>query len=255
MINAQPIYLKGGEPPGGIYTGPGVDSLTGIFYPAIAGEGLHKIKYRYTNYKTCASYDTIRIVNYPLSVVNCGAPFTDIRDNQIYPTVQIGSQCWMAANLNFGNLIQSTAHQRDNCTTEKYCYNDNSASCGSYGGYYQWDELMQYREMPGIQGLCPPGWHVPTEADWNTLFTVYINSGFAGSPLKYSGYSGFNALLSGIKILNRSWNYLDFATFFWSSSAYGATKAWAHAMNDFDPSVSFYPASRSNAYPVRCIKD
>jgi uncharacterized protein (TIGR02145 family) len=106
-----------------------------------------------------------------------------------------------------------------------------------------------------VQGICPPCWHIPTEADWNTLFSVFINNGFAGSPLKYSGYSGFDAFFNGTKFFNISWNFLDFATYFWSSSPYGTIKAWAHALNVYDPSVSAYPSSRSNAFQVRCIKD
>jgi uncharacterized protein (TIGR02145 family) len=145
--------------------------------------------------------------------------------------------------------------QRDNCIVEKYCYNDFPAQCAIGSTLYQWDELMQYDLSVSNQGLCPPGWHVPTENDWNTLFANWTNNGFAGSPLKYSGYSGFNALLSGTGLSNKSWNYEGFAVFFWSSTAYTSTKAWAHAMNDSDPSVALYPASRSDAFPVRCIKD
>jgi uncharacterized protein (TIGR02145 family) len=161
----------------------------------------------------------------------------------------------MAANLNYGNRVPSTDHQRDNCSPEKYCYNDLTANCEQRGANYQWDEIMQYRETPGVQGICPPGWHIPSETDWNTLFAYYINNAFAASPLKYSGYSGYNALLSGTRFLNKTWNYLDFATYFWSSTPYSSLKAWAHAMNDYYPSVSAYPSSRSNAYSVRCVKD
>jgi Fibrobacter succinogenes major domain (Fib_succ_major) len=61
-----------------------------------------------------------------------------------------------------------------------------TAPAGGLGtANYQWDELMQYDDTPGLKGLCPPGWHVPTEAEWNTLFANYINNGFAGIPLKY----------------------------------------------------------------------
>ena len=253
--NAQPIHLKGGEPLGGVYTGIGVDSITGIFYPMSAGIGTHQITYKYTNFKFCKASAIISIINYPLSIVNCGTLFTDIRDNRIYPTIQIGSQCWLASNLNYGNQIPSGGHQRDNCIPEKYCYDEQTANCEQRGANYQWNEIMQYQETPGVQGICPPGWHVPTESDWNTLFSFYINNGFAANPLKYSGYSGFNALLSGARFFNKTWNFSDFANYFWSSSPYGSLKAWAHALNDYDPSVSAYPSVRSNAYSVRCLKD
>jgi uncharacterized protein (TIGR02145 family) len=120
---------------------------------------------------------------------------------------------------------------------------------------YQWDEIMNYDETISPQGLCPPGWHVPSEGDWNALFANYINNGFAGSPLKYSGFSGFNALLYGTNHLNKIWDFQGFATFLWSSTTQGTDKAWSHGMNDPDPSVSAYPAYRTNAFSVRCIRD
>jgi uncharacterized protein (TIGR02145 family) len=161
----------------------------------------------------------------------------------------------MAANLDYGQQLSSSLTQRDNCLVEKYCYNDNPGNCVSSGGLYQWDELMKYDNSPAIQGLCPPGWHIPAENEWNTLFSFYISNGFAGSPLKSTGYSGFNAYLDGARFKNVNWNFLNFATFFWSSTSHGPYKAWVHGMNDYNPSVSFYPSSRSNAFQVRCIKD
>jgi uncharacterized protein (TIGR02145 family) len=252
-INAKPIKLKGGIPLGGTYSGPGVNSITGVFTPSLAGVGTHTITYTYTNAGLCSATSSLSIINYPLSIFTCGNNMTDIRDNKVYPTVQIGSQCWMAADLNYGLEISPSQHQRDNCTPEKY-FNPGS-SIEHPASVYQWDELMLYDDTPGLQGLCPPGWHIPTENDWNTLFANYINNAFAGSPLKYSGYSGFNALLSGVRHLSVQWDYQNIATFFWSSTPYGTYKAWAHGLNDYDPSVSLYPSSRANAFSVRCLKD
>jgi uncharacterized protein (TIGR02145 family) len=254
-LNAKPFKLKGGIPLGGIYSGAGVNSITGIFNPALAGIGTKTITYSYTNFTQCTASNSISILNLPSSILNCGSPLTDPRDKKVYPTIQIGTQCWMAANLNYGSQILGSADQRDNCLVEKYCYNDIPARCTSGSVFYQWDEVMQYDQAVSDQGLCPPGWHVPAENDWNILFANWTNSGFAGSPLKYSGYSGFNALLAGTRLFNMSWSYDGFATFFWSSTAYNSTKAWAHAMNYYDPSVALYPASTANAFSVRCLKD
>jgi uncharacterized protein (TIGR02145 family) len=114
---------------------------------------------------------------------------------------------------------------------------------------------MQYDDTPADQGFCPPAWHIPTENDWNTLFANWTNNGFAGSPLKFSGFSGFNALLAGANYYNTSLDFKGFATFLWSSTSYGVYKAWAHGMNDTDPSVSLYPSFKVNAFSVRCIQD
>jgi uncharacterized protein (TIGR02145 family) len=115
--------------------------------------------------------------------------------------------------------------------------------------------MMQFDNAAAIQGLCPPGWHIPAESEWNSLFLQYISNGFAGAPLKSTGYSGFNALLYGSRLINTSWNFDNFATLLWSSTAIGTYKAWAHGMNTFNPSVSYYPGFRTNAFSVRCLKD
>jgi uncharacterized protein (TIGR02145 family) len=190
--------------------------------------------------------------NYQLSIINCGSLLIDPRDNKTYPTVHIGTKCWLASNLDYGTEIPPDQNQRDNCIAEKY---SSPGSPVLSPGFYQWDELMQYDETVSNQGLCPPGWHVPGESDWNTLFAFYISNAFAGSPLLYSGYSGFNALLAGVNHMNRQWDWEDFATFFWSSTSHGSTKAWAHGLNEYDHSVSAYPAMRNNAFSVRCVKD
>jgi uncharacterized protein (TIGR02145 family) len=161
----------------------------------------------------------------------------------------------MAVNLDYGSQIAGSAPQRDNCVPEKYCYNDDPAQCASRGGLYQWDETMQYLSAASSQGFCPPGWHIPTEVEWNVLFNNYINNGFAGGPLKSTGYSGFKALLFGTGFMSRGWYFDSFATMFWSSTSYGPWKAWAHGMNTYNPSVSYYPSWRNNAFFVRCLKD
>jgi uncharacterized protein (TIGR02145 family) len=251
--DAQPIKLKGGIPMGGAYSGAGINA--GWFYPGIAGPGTHTITYSYTNTFGCngTSNQTIAVIA-PVPVT-CGNVLTDIRDNQQYSTVQIGTQCWISSNLLYGNTILSSQMQRDNCIPEKYCFNDTPSNCGSTGGLYQWDEMMKFDNTSGAQGFCPPGWHVPTEGEWTVLFSFYISNGFAGSPLKFTGYSGFNAFLSGIRHENVAWDFNNFSIMYWSSTAHGTNKAWAHGMNTFNPSVSFYPSLRSNAFAIRCIKD
>ncbi|NQV02339.1 MAG: hypothetical protein HQ542_06825, partial [Bacteroidia bacterium] len=187
ITTAQPIKLGGGIPLTGTYSGAGVDQLTATLYPGIAGVGSHQITYSYINDFGCtdSSSLTIHITN-PVSHI-CGDTLVDLRDSLRYPTVEIDGQCWMAANLNYGNTIASTQMQRDNCLNEKYCYNDNPTNCSSFGGLYQWNEIMSFTTDNGAQGLCPPGWRIPTEADWNILFAVYISSGFAGNSLKITG--------------------------------------------------------------------
>jgi uncharacterized protein (TIGR02145 family) len=251
---ARIITLRDGIPPGGSFSGTGVNTAAGTFNPATAGLGTHIITYSYTNINTCvnSASQTIRVTNPGL--FSCGNSLKDVRDDKMYTTVQIGSQCWMSANLDFGAMIAGSLTQRDNCITEKYCYNNLNLNCGLQT-YYQWDEMMAYTSGPVSQGLCPPGWHVPTEAEWNVLFGNYIDNGFAGAALKATGFSGFDATMAGFDLFNRNYYYANFAGIFWSADSHGPYKAWAHGMNTFNPSVSFYPSSRSNAFSVRCIQD
>jgi len=254
-LNAAPVRLKGGVPLGGTYSGPGVNSGTGMFTPSTAGVGIKTITYSYTNVSLCTSLMTKTITVQAAPVFSCGSNLTDIRDNKVYPTVQIGTQCWMRKNLNYGTEIQGTNEQTDNCVNEKYCYGDDGTKCGVYGGLYQWDEVMGYGNTPGSQGLCPPGWHIPTQAEWMTLFNASLTQGLAGKPLQDSIINGFRAIESGVVYSNISWKFQGFATIFWTSNPYSGIKALSHGMNLQNFGVSDYYSNRSNAFAVRCLRD
>lgn len=263
-IQARPIRLRGGIPLGGTYNGNSVSG--GFFDPVSAGPGFHPIWYSYTNRFSCTRSDTLTLAVFDDPPFACGDTILDIRDGTAYPTVLIGSQCWLAANLNYGSQVMHFTMHRENCIPEKYCYLNQQSNCITSGGLYQWDEMMEYSEEPGVKGLCPPGWHVPGESEWNILFNNYVNSGFAGNPLKTTGYSEFNALLNGIRFNNMIWKFgpeepTINSTLIWSSTLHSPDKAWAHGLinllanPEYTPSVSFYPSARINAFPVRCLKD
>jgi len=251
--NSKPLTLKGGLPFQGTYSGPGVTN--GVFDPSAAGPGTHTIVYTYTNMYGCVDFrsQSLTVINETPHV--CGLPLTDLRDGTSYPTVQMGSRCWMASNLNFGSYIFSSAMQTDNCVAEKYCLDNVASNCITMGGLYQWDEVMNYRNASEDQGLCPPGWHLPSEDEWNALFALFYNNAFAGDSLKPGGVTGFDAGLRGVRFNNVIYEFHDWAVMFWSSTVHGPNKAWAHGMNTYNHSVSYYPSHRNNAFPVRCIRD
>ena len=106
-----------------------------------------------------------------LATWQCGDTLTD-SDSQTYSTVFIGSQCWMAENLN----VTTTEAAKGDCSGYgyKYCYNDTSSNCDTYGGLYQWATAMcgessSNAEPSGVQGICPSGWHIPSHYEWVTL--------------------------------------------------------------------------------------
>lgn len=137
------------------------------------------------NISTClgspASNFNPGVVSYsPAGVFNCGQKIYDA-DNNEYDTVQIGGQCWMKQNLTIGTMISGSLSQSNDAAIEKYCYSNIGANCVTYGGLYQWQEAMALSascistdcsaqiQAPYHKGLCPTGWHIPTDAEFNTL--------------------------------------------------------------------------------------
>ena len=128
---------------------------------------------------------------------------TDSRDSQSYRTVTIGAQVWMAENLNYAGIG----------STVGVCYNSRTDSCTKYGRLYTWAEAMNgaspsSASPSGIQGVCPVGWHVPSDAEWTTMQSVVAPTDTTdGTKLKStSGWSssgngtdayGFRALPGG----------------------------------------------------------
>lgn len=197
---------------------------------------------------------------------------------QSYSTVQIGTQCWMAENLNIGTMINGSNNQTDNGTIEKYCYNNSTTNCDTYGGLYQWGEMMQYVTTEGTQGICPTGWHLPTNAEWCTLEN-YVDAGTvscsatgwrgtdAGGNLKESGTthwispntgatnsSGFTGLPGGYRNMVGTFNGLTIDAYFWSSIESG-TGAWHRSLYYAFAQVNWGGNTLSYGFSVRCVRD
>jgi len=209
------------------------------------------------------------VLIYPASSsFTCGDPFTDPRDEQTYNTVQIGDQCWMAENLNIGIMINVTVNMSDNGIIEKYCYDNDPANCETYGGLYQWNEIMEYTTTPGVQGICPVGWYIPTDDEW-TILTDYLGGeGVAGGKMKEAGTthwsspnlgatneSGFTGLPGGYRY---AWDYFNNITYdgtFWSSSEDYGNYAWSRFLSYFYACIEHLPYNMLQGFSVRCLKD
>jgi len=205
----------------------------------------------------------------PSSNKSCPGSITDSRDGKIYKTVQIGTQCWMAENLNVGILIESSQEQTNNGRIEKYCYDNNEANCNVYGGLYQWNELMQYDTAEGAKGLCPDGWHIPTDAEWSTLTAYLGGEKVAGGKMKEartthwrspnkgaSNSSGFTALPGGICFSNGNFFVLTDAAYFWSSSKCStAIAAWGKLLGYNRETVGRHDYGRIDSFSARCLRD
>jgi len=182
---------------------------------------------------------------------------------KVYNTVQIGSQCWLKENLDVGTIIQGSDTSKDNGTIEKYCYNNEPTNCNTYGGLYQWNEAMQYTTAEGAQGICPSGWHIPTYAEFQTLYTAVSGDGNA---LKAIGQgtgdgagtntSGFSALLAGYRDINGYFFDLSYLAYFWSSTEHNSTSADNMYLYYYGSNIylSYYDV-KELGFSVRCVKD
>ncbi len=149
------------------------------------------------------------ILSIPLQLLaQTTGKLTDKRDGRVYQTVRIDNHWWMAENLNYGTRINGGTNQTSNGIVEKYCYDNLESNCNTRGALYQWNEMMNYTTFPVNQGICPVGWHVPSDDEWKEL-EIYLGmseadanlTGFRGTDqgtqLKAGGSSGFNANLDG----------------------------------------------------------
>ena len=153
-------------------------------------------------------------------------PVIDI-DGNIYQTVKIGDQIWMAGNLKVTHfpdgsvipLVEDNAYWNSLETNElAYCwYNNEINNRDLYGGLYTWAAAMNGQSSSianpsQVQGICPDGWHLPSDAEWTQLFNFLGGTSVAGGKLKEAGTinwsspntgatneSGFTALPSGLR--------------------------------------------------------
>ncbi|MDR2577564.1 MAG: fibrobacter succinogenes major paralogous domain-containing protein [Chitinispirillales bacterium] len=187
--------------------------------------------------------------------------FTDSRDGQVYRTVTIGSQTWMGENLNFN-------------AQGSVCYDDDPGNCDIYGRLYDWNTVMagspsSSTSPSGVQGICPVGWHVPSEAEWTTLVNFVGGREVAGAKLRSrSGWHtgsghvpgtddfGFSALPGGYR-WSGSGGFLTVGDDgrWWSATENDATSARIRAMYWDDSNVGSGGGSKTILYSLRCLRD
>jgi Fibrobacter succinogenes major domain (Fib_succ_major). len=206
----------------------------------------------------------------------------DDRDGQIYKTVTIRTQTWMAQNLNYAT------------TDGSYCYGNSADGCAKYGRHYTWAAAMGKSEEDcgyghscttlgsgNVQGECPDGWHIPTLDEWETLivaadgsitkydFTNLISKNVAGKKLKtktgwedYDGTSGngtdaygFSALPAGRRLDSGDFGGAGHFAFFWSGRAISGTLAYGMYLGEDVDKAFLDVRNKSDAFPVRCLMD
>ena len=213
---------------------------------------------------------------------------TDERDGKTYKTVKIGTQTWMAENLNYaytgvpfivGDYISDST---------SWCYDNDPANCAKYGRLYTWSAVMDsvgtwsengkgcgYKTTCSatypVRGICPEGWHVPDTTDWETLEIAVSGSDPAGKKLKAApkwnrtgtwngtdNYS-FSALPAGYRSNNSFFDFdfsnKGFFAVFWSSTERGSDVNYIRLDYNSDNMFFVYNKVKDEGMPVRCVKD
>jgi len=248
-------------------------------------------------YSTCG-ISSPTTVSQSTNAITCPSYITDSRDGHNYSTVLIGCQCWMSQNLNIGTEINTPAYQTNNGVIEKFCYNNSPEYCDDYGGLYQWAEMVQYlngatnntswNPVPtgNVQGICPSGWHVPTDNEWCQMITfldpdwncAQINWQVtnAGGKLKSNATypncyptivcwyipntgatnsSGFNAKPVGIWTVGALFCNQKYYSQFRNATELSETQSMTHSMAYNSTNVDHSPTSKECGFAVRCVKD
>jgi uncharacterized protein (TIGR02145 family) len=203
----------------------------------------------------------------------CGLDFEDERDNRIYTSVQIGSQCWMKENLN---------HETGN----SWCYSNNVSNCETYGRLYDWSTVMNGEASSnlipsGVQGICPDGWHVPGDEEWKILEGTVDSQYGVGDPewnkTGYRGYDagynlrstsgwtppgngsdlfGFSALPGGYRLnSNGAFSGIGTHAYFWTSTLDYSIYAWQHNIYYGVTTIYRNNSHSGNGFSLRCVKD
>ena len=197
----------------------------------------------------------------------------DERDGQIYRTVKIGGQTWMAENLNYADSAQ-TPSLEESC----WCYEYKDDNCVLYGCHYNWysvfkpDSPLDCPPYPcklkqlttDVQGFCPMGWHLPVQTEWQDLFDEVGGSSVAGERLKSvvgwenngngTDVYGFSALPAGERDEIMQWGYSGKTALFWSYTDNGENDP--HFVDfSYDRESAVLGSYKYSAISIRCIKD
>jgi uncharacterized protein (TIGR02145 family) len=196
-------------------------------------------------------------------------PVRDI-DGNIYKTVRIGTQVWMAENLkttrfNDGTEIKEVVSKESwaNLSAEGYCWYDNDAETykDTYGALYSGYTV-------GAGELCPAGWHIPLREDWQKLIEFLSDTITGGNSLKIKGSqhwpssdisadnsTGFSALPSGIRYFEGTFSSINTFTSFWSGTEPGKNDLWYISLYSGSSVVSMRHISKKYGFSVRCVKE
>jgi uncharacterized protein (TIGR02145 family) len=160
-------------------------------------------------------------------------------------------------------MIKWKKEQSNNRIIEKYCFKDSLANCTAYGGLYQWAEAVQYKNgannttshpdfSGNIQGICPSGWHIPSEEDFNTLEKT---EGSASDEALLAVGQGAGTNTSGFSALLVNYFSIGHETTFWSFTERTTCVALGLTLHLDGTDIQFSYNTKTQGNSVRCVKD
>ena len=209
--------------------------------------------------------------------------FIDSRDGNEYNWVQIGDQVWMAENLAYLPSVNMVADgSEDAAGSYYYVYGYNgtnvtdakaTANYTTYGVLYNWPAAMNgaassTTNPSGVQGVCPDGWHLPSDAEWTELTDYLGGTSDAGGKLKETGTThwnspntgatnetGFTALPGGSRYGDGSFDFIGYDGGWWSAAEGDADGAWGRGMYYDYGDVGRDLGGKELGFSVRCLRD
>lgn len=194
----------------------------------------------------------------------------DRRDGKVYKIIRIGKQTWMAQNLNYSDSVATPS-----LIGKSWCYDDDPDNCTLYGRLYTWAAAMDsvnndcgygVKNSPvgKVQGICPSGWHVPSETEWNELFSAVGGSRTAGSKLmSRKGWDdnenddkfGFSSAPAGNR--HNTGLFYGEGSFaeYWSSTVSSSYTAYHMDHGLSSAGASLNSLTKLYGFYIRCVKD
>lgn len=227
----------------------------------------------------CICDETIEGIATDTSKIDTTITYGTMTDQEgnIYKTVTIGSQTWMAENLRTTNYNDGASipniivdDEWDTLTTGAYCNYNNTTSTDTivtYGRLYNWHAVNTGK-------LAPEGWHVATDEDWNTLTIFLGGENIAGGKLKETGTAhwtsnntgatneiGFTALPGGYRdYFDGTFCNVGYDCYWWSATEHfdepnWYRNAWYRRITNTSPTLIRTTYYTENGFSIRCVKD
>jgi uncharacterized protein (TIGR02145 family) len=195
----------------------------------------------------CFRTIVILLISVFYEVGTFGQSVRDI-DGNTYLVIQAGRYQWMAENLR-------VMHDPQGNTLVYHMIENPYLDTSHYGFLYSWATAMDSSDVPGVQGICPEGWHLPTDAEWDSLTEWAGGIEVAGMVLKRQGPGNFGVLMSGnFNPIQEKEYYFGEEAYYWTSDAFSLHTAWMRHFGYEIRNINRSTVGRHYGFSIRCVR-